>query len=386
MAPLTRVLFLAERTPIPDRQIDPHGSSIHVAATLFALRERFEVVALGAVPRAPEQAAPRVLRSLFPARVRGLPRDVGFLREDRAFYARALAAARSFRPDVIYKRDEYFAWAGLRLSRKLGIPLVLEVNGLLERDARTMYRSLGEPVGAWIERMKLARADAIVVETPGLAERLEERGAARSRLFVVPNTVPDARVVAEPRVQRSGPVVIGWIGHLMAWHADSLLVLADVAQSVVDEADVRFLIIGDGPRLDEVRDRVHELGLDARFEFSGSVPYQDVPRALGAVDVAVIPDVFDYAFPVKLVEYGAAGIPVVMQRSASLDTLLEPFIEYLPFDRSDPDGLRVALIRIVRDATFRASLASALHRAVRERYTWSVAADKLEAVVRGVLR
>ena len=380
------MLFLAERTDLPDEGIGPHGSSVHVAATLSALRERFDVLALGAPLRAPAQAAPRLLRSVIPARVRGLRRDVGFLREDRAFYARSLEAARAFRPDVIYKRDEYFAFAGLRLARQLGIPYVLEVNGLLERDARTMYRSLGEPVGAWLERVKLARANAIVVETPGLAERLEERGALRSRLFVVPNTVPDSRVVAEPRVRRAGPVVIGWIGHLMAWHADSLMVLADVAQRVVDEADVRFLIIGDGPRLDEVRDRVQELGVGADFEFTGSVPYEDVPQALEAVDVAVIPDVFDYAFPVKLVEFGAAGIPVVMQRSASLDTLLEPFIEYLPFDRDDPDGLRVALVRIARDTELRASLASALHRAVRERYTWSVTADKLEAVVRGVLR
>lgn len=386
MAPLTRVLFLAERTEIPDGEVSPDGSSVHVAATLFALRERFDVLALGAAPGPPAQPAPGLLRSLVPGRVRGFRRDLGFLSDDLSFYTRALGAARLFRPDVIYKRDEYFTFAGLRLSRRLGTPLVLEVNGLLECDARTMYRSLGEPVGAWLERAKLARADAVVVETPGLADRLEERGAVRSRLFVVPNTVPDARVAAEPRVRRARPVVIGWIGHLMAWHADSLMILADVARRVVDGADVRFLIVGDGPRLHDVRERVRTLGLDAHFEFTGSVPYEEVPSVLEAVDVAVIPDVFDYAFPVKLVEFGAAGIPVVMQQSASLDAELEPGVEYLPFDRDDPDGLRTALLRIVRDDALRISLAAALHRAVRERYTWSVTANKLEAVVRGVLR
>jgi glycosyltransferase involved in cell wall biosynthesis len=383
---VTRVLFLAERTTIPDDQVAPNGSSVHVAATLAALRERFDVLAVGAAPGAPAPAASRLLRSLFPARVRGLRRDINFLREDRAFYARAFEAARSFRPDIIYTRDEYFTFAGLRLSRRLGIPLVLEVNGLLELDARTMYRSFGEPVGAWLEHVKFARSDAIVVETAGLAERLEEQGAPRSRLFVVPNAVPDARVADEPRSPREGAVVIGWIGHLMAWHADSLMILAEVARRVVDEADVRFLIVGDGPTLDDVRERVHALDLDAHFEFTGSVPYADVPSALEAVDVAVIPDVFDYAFPVKLVEYGAAGIPVVMQQSASLDALLEPGVEYLPFDRNDPDGLRTALLRIVRDDDLRVSLAAALHRAVRERFTWSVTADKLEDVVLRVLR
>lgn len=383
---MTRVLFLAERTEIPDRHIRANGSSVHVAATVFALRERFEVLAIGPTPGAPAQAAPRLLRSIVPSRLRGLRRDMSYLLQDRAFYARALEAARSFRPDLIYKRDEYFTLAGVRLARQLGIPYVLEVNGLLERDARTMYRSLGEPLGAWLERVKLARADAIVVETPGLAELLEERGAPRSRLFVVPNAVPDARVVSEPRVRRAGTVVVGWVGHLMAWHADSLIVLADVARRIIGEADVRFVIIGDGPRLGEVRDHVRALGLDTRFEFTGSVPYEDVPRELEAVDVAVIPDIFDYAFPVKLVEYGAAGLAVVMQQSASLDRMLEPGVEYLPFDRNDPDGLRTALLRIVRDDDLRASLSAGLHRAVRDRYTWSVTADKLEAVVRGVLR
>ncbi|HVH51762.1 MAG TPA: glycosyltransferase, partial [Gaiellaceae bacterium] len=321
---MTRVLFLAERTEIPDEQIEPHGSSAHVASTLAALRARFDVLAIGPEPGQEAPSTHPAIHAFVPARVRGLRRDFAFARADRAFAHRALAAAAAFEPDVVYERDEYFALAGRRVARRLGVPLVLEVNGLLAADARTMYRSLAEQLGAVIERKKLHRADAVVTVSPGLAERLVALGAPRARVTVVPNTVGEERLAPVVREASEDTVVVGWIGHLMDWHADALLRLVEVAPGVVAEADVRFRVIGDGPRLEEVRELARVLGVADRFDFVGSVEYDDVPRALTSIDVGVIPDVFDYAFPVKLVEMGAAGLPVVAPRSASLDAQLVP--------------------------------------------------------------
>ncbi len=196
------MLFLAQCIPLPESGVPPHGSGAHVAASLAALRTHFEVEALGA-PSEAARKQPHTFRRLVPAPVRAFRRDVSLLAADRAFTAHAYEVAQAFRPDAVYFRSEYFARSGLQVAKRYGVPVVVEVNGVLHRDVRTMYRSPLESLGLGMERQKLRDADAVVTVSPGLADLLEELGAARDRTFVVPNTVDPARVVAAPRRRRA---------------------------------------------------------------------------------------------------------------------------------------------------------------------------------------
>lgn len=378
-----KVLVVAPRIALPEDVVEPHGAGAHLAATLAGLREHFDVFPVAwDGGRAAAAGAVRSLRRWVPALIRGARQDLLFLREDERIVRRALRDARLFRPDVLYVRSEYFSLAGMRLRRALELPLVLEVNGLLAADARSMYRSLLEPVGALLERAKLRRADAVVTVSPGLARRLVDGGARAERVAVIPNSVPPDRVRTTPRAVRDGGVVIGWIGHLMRWHVEALEALVDAAPDVARRApDARFLVVGGGPGLETVRRRAEALGVGERFTFAGSVPYEAVPGVLEEVDVGVIPAVFDYAFPVKLVEMGAAGLPVVSPRSASLDELLEPGAEYEPFEAGNRHALVQALVGLALDPHRRMVLGAALHAAVRERFTWTATGRALSDVV-----
>jgi len=122
-------------------------------------------------------------------------------------------------------------------------------------------------------------------------------------------------------------------------------------------------------------------GLSPAVRFTGEVAFDDVPRALHEIDVGVIPDVFDYAFPVKLVEFGAAGIPVVAPRSDSLDEQVRAGVEYAPFVRGDPDSLVETLVGLALDGERRAVLGSGLLAAVRDRFTWTASGDALATIV-----
>lgn len=381
--PRVRVLYLSQR-------VGPHlasGGGVHVAGTLAALRERFEVEALVAedagVPVV--RGAARRARRLVPARVRGLRHDLLLLAADRAFRARALAAARSFGPDVVYERSEYFAVAGRHVARALGVPLVLEVNGLFVEDARTMYRSLAEPLGGRLERLKHHDAAAVLTVSPGLAQRLHARGADPARTVVIPNAIDPVSVLPEPRPVDAESGVVGFVGHLMPWHRAAVELLVDVAPRLLDAAPrVSFAVVGGGPGLEELRDRAAARGLGDRFRFTGALPRAAVPGEVGRFDVGVIPAIFDYAFPVKLVEMGAAGVPVVAPQTPELDELLEPGLEYEPFAPGDVDAFVAAVRRVLAEPERRSRLGAALHAAVRERFTWNATGAALSQLIEEV--
>lgn len=380
---MRRVLFLAQQTPLPDPEIPPHGSGAHVASSLTGLRRHFDVLPLGApAAGAPVSTHARAWRRVVPGRMRGLRQDVLVARRDRVFARRALALAEQFRPDVVYERSEYFSIAGLRVAAERAIPLVLEVNGLHAADVRLYYRSLAEPVGAALERYKHRHAAAVVVEAPGMRDELVARGVPTQRIAVVPNSVAPDRVARQPRLARAGEASVGWIGHVMSWHREGLLALVDAAPEVLRVApSTTFVIVGGGPGMGDVRSRVAAAGLADAFDFRGVIPFAEVPAALESVDIGVVPGVFPHKFPVKLVEMGAAGLPVVAGRSPSLDALIVPGVEYEPYDVSRPADLADTLRRFVLDLDRRDRLAAALHAAVSDRFTWRTTALALAGVV-----
>ena len=396
-----RVLLLAQRTGFDPARPAGHGSAAHVAATLQALEERYEVVPFFAPPEEDELGAGggeavravgpslgrTLLKRIVPARLRGLRRDLALLREDRALERAVLAECRRRPPAAVYARCEYMSGAALRVARRLGVPLVLEVNGVGELDVRTMYRSLAEGYGAALERRKLREADEIVTITPGLADLLVARGADRARITIVPNTMSADRIASLPANQpEGGDVSVVWIGHLMAWHVEAVARLIEVAPAVLHAAPAaRFVVVGDGPGGEQLRSQAAAAGLGDRFVFTGAVPPEEVPELLARCQIGVIPSIFDYAFPVKLVEMGAAGLPVATPRSASLDQLLEPTREYEPFAPDDLAALRDVLVRLVLDRQRRECLGGALHEAVRARFTWRQSADATQAVVERAL-
>jgi len=379
-----RVLLLSEEISLSDGEAPPNGGGAHMAATLAGLRDHFDVATLfGAGAEGDSLPGLSRLRRLVPGRMRGLRQDLLRCVADRSFSRHALAAGREFGPDVVYWRNEYLSRSGLVVAHSLGVPLVMEVNGLLANDVRSMYRSLAEPYGAALERRKLRSADVVVTVSPGLADALVELGAVRDRVVVVPNSVSVERL-ASPRIAADKPsVTIGWVGHLMQWHREALGMLIEIAPDVLRRAPrAEFVVIGGGPGLEQLKERVAGAGLAGRFRFTGTVPSDEVPGLLADVDIGVIPAVFDYAFPVKLVEFGAAGLAVVAPRSESLDRQLAAGSEYAPFPSGDRAALADVLAGLVLDGERRRALGGALQRAVRERFTWPVTGRSLERAVR----
>jgi glycosyltransferase involved in cell wall biosynthesis len=101
---------------------------------------------------------------------------------------------------------------------------------------------------------------------------------------------------------------------------DALDEFAEVSKSA---PQLRFLLIGGGEQNSELRQRVGRLGLSEKVIFTGFVSYEDLPRYLKIADVAVNtlePTlVANVAFPNKVLQYMAAGLPVASTRLDGLE-------------------------------------------------------------------
>lgn len=307
-------------------------------------------------------------------------------------YVRAeTALLRRLRPDVLLVRDHALTASPVVTARRLGLPLVLEVNAPPEEGRLYLDEYLHLPfVARWIDAYKLRRADGVAVVSSTLKRLLVESYGLREELVVVaPNGADVERfrpdLPPDPVLPR-GPdrdAVIGFVGSFRRWHGTDLL-----ARTIVEVGSirprVRFLLVGDGPEAGPVREAVR--GLGDRVVMTGRVDHARIPALTAAFDIGLLPETLFYGSPLKVVEWMAAGRAVVAPGYPALSDLVEDGVHALLFPPGDAGALARAVLRLVDDAALRTRLGQAAAERARAHLTWTDNARRVLGACEGALR
>jgi glycosyltransferase involved in cell wall biosynthesis len=321
---------------------------------------------------------------------RRLPRSVYECAE--LFYGalatiRLVQHARIFGPHVIYERYSLHLPAGGLAARLLGVPLLMEVNAPLAEE-RACYGGLALPGVARVSEARTWRtADAVLVVSGPLADRVTAAGVPAAKVYVVTNGVDPARFAplrdqgaARAALGIPGRLVVGFTGFMREWHG-----LDRVVDWLGTGAPpwVVLCCVGDGPARAGLERRAEERGVRDRLIITGVLPREQVPQWLTAFDVAVQPDVVSYASPLKLLEYMAAGRAIVAPDRPNIRELLTDGVDALLVP---PDGLATALDRVLQDNALRRRLgAQARETIARRNLTWVGNAARIVEIANGLL-
>lgn len=295
--------------------------------------------------------------------------------------SKLIGEARDYAPDLIYERYAFGNAAGVLTSKKLGIPMVLEVNSPMVVEL-SKTRGLSFPkLARDLENYIFRSATKVCVVTEVLRGMLLELGCDPERVFVTPNGVhphlydfPDqaaARQAARASLgltDRHAGVVLGFVGYYRPWHR-----LDRALDALTDPAlgDARLVLIGEGPAHEELEARAAELGVTDRLHFAGRRAHDEIPSLLPAFDVALVPAINPYASPLKLHEYMAAGVASIAPDQPNLREVLTHESDALLVDPTDDDALRQAIVRLVTDESLRNRLGAAGRRTIEvDDLTW----------------
>ncbi|HEY9209573.1 glycosyltransferase family 4 protein [Acidovorax sp.] len=303
-------------------------------------------------------------------------------------YRKLMAAAREFRPDVIYERYNLFLLAGLMARRRLGVPLLLEVNAplVLERSQHSGGLVL-QKLARWAEGKAWHGADAVLPVTAVLAGHVREYGVPADRIHVIPNGINRAHFAHAPspaeaktRLGLQGRVVLGFTGFVRDWHGVDRIV--DWMATPGPPANTYLLVVGDGPVRAELEAQARRLGLADRVSFTGVIHRDQVPAHVAAFDVALQPAVTPYASPLKLMEYLVLGKAVIAPATPNLQEVLTDGVNALLFDGDRPGALEQALQQLCSDEPLRQRLAQGATDTIdRLELTWLGNARKVAALV-----
>lgn len=203
---------------------------------------------------------------------------------------------------------------------------------------------------ALAERFGIKRADVVITVGNRLA-RLRQEKLGR-RVTVIPNGVFWDRFEKARLAPRTGRTLF-YSGTLFSWSGleHTVRAMVDIRRSL---GDVRLMIVGSGLPAYEtyLRGLVADLGLDDCVRWVGSVPNDQLPMWLAKADVGLSnsqPVAFrTYACPLKVIEYMAAGLPVIATVDTEAGDMVERFGCGLPVDY-DVQAVARAVIRLFQE-------------------------------------
>lgn len=340
-----------------------------------------------------------------------IPRELNHFLYHRAFYRSALRNLAGF-SGAIYQRISTGNFVGVELSRRYGMPLIIEYNG----SESWLARNWGTPfvfpaIVALIEEVSLRHAHVVTTVSEPLKRELMERGVAERRIVVHPNGVdPSAfdpskfstdtiSAVREGLGVPQDAILISFVGTFGPWHGAEQL--ARAARRLIkeqrdgDSGNQYFLFIGDGARRSEVEFFAGELIDHGRVILTGLVNPEDIPSYLAASDILVSPTVQNpdktpfFGSPTKLFEYMAAGKPIVASKIGQIEeimsgsNLVADLETVSAEDDVSKDGkigiltmpgnvgdLCEAIQFLTANPRLRKAWGAAARRRVLERYTW----------------
>ncbi|MDQ3350333.1 MAG: glycosyltransferase family 4 protein, partial [Acidobacteriota bacterium] len=208
---------------------------------------------------------------------------------------------------------------------------------------------------------------------------LEAEGLGPESIAVIPNGVSPAFLA--PVERRLTVRTILTVANLRAEKSHETL-LAAAAAMVGAHPELRFQIVGDGPRRGELEQRSAALGLGAHVEFLGH--REDVPALLAAADLFVLPSRSE-AFPNGAIEAMAAGLPVVACAVGGLLDLIEDGRTGLLVPAGDAEALGRALESLVTQPERANAMGAAARRAVEQQYSFDRMVDSFEDLYRSGL-
>ncbi|GMV33087.1 MAG: glycosyltransferase family 1 protein [Chloroflexi bacterium CFX1] len=372
----------------------PKGASAHILHNLRGLVNRGHAVHLitpndGLLP--PED-------TIEGAQVTRIPQDLSQNFLARAVhFGRSVMAHLALNPgyDVVHFRN---IWDGFHIAqnkKKFGYKTLFEVNGLPSIELKYHYPGMDAGLLSKIKEQEIATlhlADAVICPSNVTRDYIASLGLDRKRVTVIPNGVSPSDFAFTPLPVRDGRVpILLYVGTLADWQGLDIVIKA--LPKILESQPVKLHIVGRGRSRQRkaLAKQIRKLGLEEHVIVQPAVPHHEIPSLIAGADICVAPlalndrNVTQGACPIKILEYMAAGRPLLASNMPIVRELVREDVDGLLFSPNDPEDLARQAVQLLKNMELSQRLAESAAAHVREKFTWHESQKKLGKVVEKLL-
>lgn len=269
----------------------------------------------------------------------------------------------------------------LRICGK-GIGVIITGSG--PQSISRMYPSLSGRffsfIFSLIEHFNCMMADKIIVYSPTMITAM---GLGRYKKKILTDGYRGFIDTKRFRVMRKieeRENIIGYIGRLSA--EKGVLELARAIPLVTAKmSDVKFMFIGDGPLMDDIKKMLLENKCLDKVEFVGWVQNDIIPAYLNLMKLLVLPS-YTEGLPKAVLEAMACGTPVLATTVGAIPDIIKDGETGFLLKNNSPDHIADRIIEILGDHINLGYVQRKARALVVEKYTYDKAVKRYNNILR----
>ncbi len=302
---------------------------------------------------------------------------------------------RQIKPKLVHAASNFQnALPALKVAQKYNIPTVYEVRGLWHDTQCTKTDGFENSERYLLhqnyELICCHTADRVVAISKSLKEHLIKLGIPEEKIYFVPNGVdvkkfrpqsPNLELIK--KLDLEGKLVLGFIGSVTHYEGLDYLLKA-LAELKKTNPKIKFVLVGDGKALPDLKLLTRELNLDDVVTFVGRVPHDEVKDYYSVIDVFPFPrtnaKVCQLVTPLKPFEVMAMGKLALVSDIPALREMVIEGETGLVFKSEDVSSL----VECLKNAESNMHLAKQGRKWVEKNRAWSKLAERYQEVYKDI--
>lgn len=278
--------------------------------------------------------------------------------------------------DIIHAHDWLVAYSARVLRRSFHIPLITTIHATEYGRNNGIFTDMQRTINN-VERWLINESDRIVVNSNYMRDELISIfNINNSKISVISNGVDLKKfddvfydeVFRETYAAKNEKIVF-FVGRLVNEKGVHVLINA-VTKILSNCDDVKFVIAGKGPCLDNLIELSQKLNIKNRVYFTGFVSEEVLLKLYKCSDIAVFPSTYE-PFGIVSLEGMVAGIPVVVSDTGGLSEIVSHKEDGMKFYSGNSNSLADCIIELLKDEVLANKIRNVALQKVHRLYNWN---------------
>ncbi len=305
--------------------------------------------------------------------------------------AAALVKELNYEIDIIHVHDWLVATAGIGLKHVLRKPMFATIHSTeigRRNGIRLDHEKMIHETEAWLT----SEAWKVICCSNYMTSHVRWAfGTPSDKLVMIPNGVDIAEYskyqnedlsTFRTRFALAQEKIVLFVGRLV--YEKGVHVLVSATGKILQRANAKFVIVGNGYMKDQLSNLVRAMGLSHKVLFTGFVDEESLRKLQICADASVVPSLFE-PFGIVALEAMAAKSPVVVSDSGGLSELVQHDLNGVKVYPNNADSLAWGISRVLTDSGYADWIRNNAFKTVQEKYDWNRIAQQTRSIYENVL-
>ena len=293
--------------------------------------------------------------------------------------------------NVIHAHDWLVAYAARTLKRTYKIPLVATIHATESGRNKGIHNKSQGYIND-VEWMLTYEASDVICNSMYMKNEIRNLfGKPVESIHVVPNGINVNKFEGKERdweFRRNYAAdyekIIFFAGRIV--NEKGIQVLLNAAPKILASyPNVKFVIAGRGPCLDELKGLTEYLGLSQKVYFTGYLNDEQITKMYKAIDIATFPSLYE-PFGIVALEGMLAGAATVVSDAGGLNEIVSHRIDGMKSYAGNPNSLADSILECLYDETLCKQMAAKAHEKVVKEFNWETISKKTMDVYKESIR